>query len=215
MSQLLVSLLLPALAIAVNPVPIAASVTLLSFRHGKLGASAFLATLALIMIAIGVLTIFILGESSQSSASKGSAAVQVVFGLVFLGIFVSQWRSKPPAEGEQPSWMKIMDKAGWAAGLVLGLALTNYALLSTGTSEIRTSGLSTADQATALAFFAVVSLSTVAATLLVSIVLPHWSKIHLAQLREWLARHNRVILMIVFGLMGALFVALGVAHLIG
>ena len=214
MSQLLVSLLIPALAIAVNPVPIGAAVALLSFGHGKRGAASFLATMVLIMVALGVLTILI-SKSSQSSANSGSATAQIVFGVIFLAIFVVQWRTRPPAEGEQPGWMKIMERAGWAAGIALGVALTNYALLESGTSQIAKSGLSTSDQALALAFFVLVALSTVTATLIVAIVLPGWSKINLERLRGWLTRHNRVILMIVFGLMGALFLGLGIASLIG
>ena len=58
---------------------------------------------------------------------------------------------------------------------MLGLALTNYALLSAGVSTIRKAGLGTSEQTAALVFFIVVSVSTVAATLIVFLVRPGWA----------------------------------------
>jgi hypothetical protein len=206
----------PALAIAVNPVPIIVAVTLLAGSHGKRDAGIFAATLVVVMLAVGVLTIFVLGakSSSQGGVSTGSALAQTAFGLIFLALFAQQWRTRPATAGEMPGWMTMMDKAGLIAGVVGGLALTNYALLTAGTAKIREAGVDSSDEAMALAFFIVLAVSTVVLPLIVYLVRPVWARKELGRLKDWLTLHNRVILMIVFGLMGALFAAQGVSNLL-
>jgi len=82
--RLTISLIVPALGIALNPMPIIAVVALLSTDHSKRNASAFLASLVAVMLTVGVLTIFVLAsKSSQSSATTTQAAVQTPAGLFF------------------------------------------------------------------------------------------------------------------------------------
>jgi len=204
----------PALAIAVNPVPIIASVTLLSTSHGKRNAAYFIATVIFVMLAVGSLTIFVLGNANSSSAGTGGAAVQAAFGLIFLAVAVQQWRTKP-VEGKDPGWMKALDKAGLVAGVALGVSLTNYALLTTGVGKIVESGLSASVQSAALVFFTVIATSTIVLPLIIYLVRPVWAKDKLGRLRDWLMLHNRVILIVVFGLMGLLFTVQGVSALLG
>ena len=213
MNDLLVSLLVPALAIAINPVPIIAAVTLLMSDHGRRNTAAFLGCLILVMAADGLITLFLIGQDSSSS-SQANGGVQLVFGIVFLALFLLQWRSKPVALGEEPGWMKMMNKAGFGAAVVLGLALTNYALLSAGISTIRKAEVGTTAELQALAFFILVSVSTVAAALILFLVRPRWAEVQLARLKIWLTRHSRTILLAVFGLMGALFTAQGLVALL-
>ena len=49
--------------------------------------------------------------------------------------------------------------------------------------------------------------------LVLYLVRPVWAREQPGRLQVWLTKHNRVILMIVFGLMGALFTAQGVVNL--
>jgi hypothetical protein len=194
-------------------VPIIASVTLLSTAHGKRNAAYFIATVIFVMLAVGSLTIFVLGSENSSSSSTGGAAVQAAFGLIFLAVAVQQWRTKPE-EGKDPGWMKALDKAGLVAGVVLGVSLTNYALLTTGLQKIVTSGLDASAQTSALVFFTVVATSTIVLPLIIYLVRPVWAKDKLGRLRDWLMLHNRVILIVVFGLMGLLFTVQGITGLL-
>lgn len=193
--------------------PIIASVTLLSTAHGKRNAAYFIATVIFVMLAVGSLTIFVLGSENSSSSSTGGAAVQAAFGLIFLAVAVQQWRTKPE-EGKDPGWMKALDKAGLVAGVVLGVSLTNYALLTTGLQKIVTSGLDASAQTSALVFFTVVATSTIVLPLIIYLVRPVWAKDKLGRLRDWLMLHNRVILIVVFGLMGLLFTVQGITGLL-
>jgi Sap, sulfolipid-1-addressing protein len=215
-NSLLTSLIVPALLIAVNPVPIAAVVTLLATAHGKRSAGAFVATLVVIMLAVGLLTIFLLGQpgsSGQKDKGTGLALVQTAIGVVFLVMCFLQWRNKEPAS-EAPKWMQMMDKAGFSVAVVLGLSLTNYALLSAGTSKILKSGVGSSSEVTALLFFIILALSTVIVPVVLYLVFPRWAALRLGGLKSWLATHNRVLLIIVFGAMGVLFSAQGLSSLL-
>ena len=213
MSDLYRSLALTAAAIAVNPVPILAAVTLLTTRHGKRNALAFLVTLVVIMLSVGILMIWTIGASDASggSTTKGGAVLQLLFGLAFLGMAFLQWRTEP---GAQPAWMDKMDDAGIFAAVVLGLALTNYALVTSGAGAILKSGSSTSAEMAALIYFVAIAVSTVAIVLILATVAPHWSAKILERLRAWLMLHSRTILIVVFGLMGLLFAGLGIYHLV-
>ena len=215
MNQLIVSLIGPALAIALNPVPIIAVVTLLSADHGRRNAFAFLLSLLVVMFTVAGLTIFVFGNgSSQNASATGQAAAQTLFGVIFLALFAAQWRAKPTGSDEPPAWMRLIDRAGLAAAIVMALALTNYALLSAGAGTIRKAGVGTSQEAQALVFFVALAVSTVVAPLVLYLVRPVWARTQLGRLQGWLTLHNRLILMIVFGLMGALFTAQGVVNLL-
>jgi hypothetical protein len=213
-TELLGSIIVPALAIAVNPVPIIACVTLLSTPHGKRNALYFIATMVILMLAIGSAVIFVVGQSSSSSTSTGGAGLTTAFGIIFLAVAVQQWRTKP-VEGKDPGWMKALDKAGLVAGVVLGVSLTNYALLTSGMQKIVTSGLSSSVQTSALVVFTLIATSTIILPLVVYLVRPVWAKRVLGRFRDWLMKHNRVILIVVFGLMGTVFTVQGVIGLLG
>jgi len=216
MSDLLASLIVPALLIAVNPVPILVAVTLLMSDRGRRNEGVFVATLATVMLADGLLTLFLLGHadsSAQQSAATGAAALQTAFGLGFLGIAVAQWRSDPK-KADTPGWMRLMDKAGLSAAVVLGVSLTNYALLTAGTSKILDSHLTSSEEVAALVFFVIVALSTVIAPLALYLVRRAWAEEQLGRLKGWLTLHNRTLLIAVFGAMGLLFTAQGVANLL-
>jgi hypothetical protein len=215
--DLLVSLLVPALAIAVNPVPIVAVITLLVADHGRRNAAAFLASLVAVMAADGLVTIYFLGDASSSSQNTSTAvhgAVQLALGLAFLALFVVQWRSRPRFAGETPAWMKMLDKAGFGAALGMGVALTNYALLSSGMATIVAAGLPTADEVAALAFFVALSVSTVVVPLVLCVVFPRWASGWLARFKVWLIPRSRTILLVVFGAIGALSVVQGAITLL-
>ena len=216
MSSLLADLLVPALLIAVNPVPILAAVTLLMSDRGRLNEALFVATLTAVMLADGLLTLFLLGRagsSAQQSAATGGAALQLVFGLAFLAIAVAQWHSDPTKAGT-PGWMRLVDRAGLSAAVVLGVSLTNYALLTAGTTKILDSHLPASEQVAALLFFVVVALSTVVAPLVLYLVRHDWAEEQLGRLKGWLTLHNRTLLIVVFGAMGLLFTAQGIANLL-
>ena len=217
MGDLLTSLIVPALLIAVNPVPIVAAVTLLTTDHGRRNTAVFVATLVVIMLADGLVTIFLLGKagsSTQSGSTTGQAALQTAFGLAFLTMAFLQWRSRSKTEAQSPKWMQKMDEAGFTVAVVLGVSLTNYALLSSGTQKILKSGVPAHEEIVALLFFVLLALCSVVVPLILYLVRRAWAEVRLDRLKRWLTVHNRPLLIAVFGIMGVLFTTQGLDGLL-
>ena len=111
--------------------------------------------------------------------------------------------------------MKMMNKAGFGAAVVLGLALTNYALLSAGVSTIRNAGVSSQPAAGRAGVLRPGRRLDRGGDPHPLHRLPRWAEESLVRLKAWLTKHSRVILMAVFGLMGLLFAVEGVIVLVG
>ena len=110
--------------------------------------------------------------------------------------------------------MKMMGKAGFGVAVVLGVSLTNYALLTVAATTILKADSSTTTQVAGLAFFILIAISTVVCPLVVYLVRPQWATRQLGRLKDWLTLHNRVVITLVLALMGVLFTALGLTHLL-
>ena len=108
----------------------------------------------------------------------------------------------------------MMGKAGFGVAVVLGVSLTNYALLTVAATTILKSDSSTTTQVAGLAFFILIAISTVVCPLVVYLVRPQWATRQLGRLKDWLTLHNRVVITLVLALMGVLFTALGLTHLL-
>ena len=70
-------------------------------------------------------------------------------------------------------------------------------------------------QTSALVVFTLIATSTIIAPLIIYLVRPVWAKKVLGGFRDRLMKHNRVILIVVFGLMGLLFTVQGLVALLG
>jgi hypothetical protein len=206
---------LPAVATAVNPVPIMGVVALLGSRHPRRNAFTYLVVMALIMVTVAVIDVYVM-KSVSKAQSDGSGGFQLLLGAVFLGVFVMTVRQRPAAGGasSEPKWMRTVDRISFFGAATLGVALVNYGLLSAAMSGILTSGASRSEGTTALVVYIVIALSTVIAPIVLYVVAPVRSRHVLSRLRAWLLRHNRVILMCVFGIMGGLFTAQGLVALL-
>lgn len=217
-NQLVVQMLLLGLAAAVNPVPIGAAIVLLAARHGKRNTAIFTVSMAVVLMGVGVWMLDFAGGSSSdstTSASTGASAFTLLIGLAFLAVFFQQWRRDPGTPGEQPGWMKSVDKLGILAPLVLAVALTNYALLSAAVTDILKADVSSTQAHTALVLFVLIAIMSALIPLLLTIVSPRWASKQLGRLSAWLAFHDRALLMWVFGVMGGVFAAQGLIGLLG
>jgi hypothetical protein len=216
-NDLVIQMLVLGLAAAINPVPVGAAIVLLAAEHGKRNALIFTLSMAAVLAGVGLWMLSAASEAATSNSSTASAASSIftlVIGLAFLGVFVQQWRRTPGTPGEKPGWMGSVEKLGIIAPLVLAVCLTNYALLSAAVSDILKADVSTAQQDTALGLFVLVAIMSGLIPLVLTIVSPRWAHKQLGRLSAWLAFHDRALLMWVFGIMGAVFAAQGIAGLL-
>lgn len=210
MSSAVSQVLLPAIATAVNPVPIMAVVALLGSRYPRRNGGVFVLVMLVVILIVGMIDIYLVKNVDQSQ-SQGAGGFQLLVGLLFLAVFVMNWRKKPDPSGETqvPKWMQTVDTISLIGVLVLGVALVNYALVSTAVAGILSVDASKTEAVTAFVVYIVIALSTLVAPLIYFTVAPKRSEHLLARMKAWLLKNNRTILLWVFGLMGGLFVAEG------
>jgi len=216
MKDAIVAVLLPALATCVNPVPIIALIALLGTKHPKRNGAVYVLTMLGVFTLVAVIDLALLAPSSDGSSASSSSTggLTLFFGLIFLFVAIRQWRTPSPPPGEQPSWMKRLDTIGVFGSMVTGVALVNYALVSSATTGVIKSGATSSEAATAMVVYVILATITLTVPYLLYLLMPRQSMRLLVPFKGWLTLHSRVILIVVFGLMGTLFTVEGIVGLV-
>ncbi len=200
-----------AVAVAVSPVPVIAVVLMLVTPEARTNSVAFLLGWLLGLTVVGSI-VLIAGDvaSDDSGESTVSGVVKLVFGLLFLVLAVRSWRSRPKAgeDPEMPGWMAAIDgfgagKSAGIAALLSGLNPKNLALTAAGAATIAAAGLTTGEQIGAFAVFVAIGSVTVAAPVLVYLIMGDRVQGGLNSLKEWLLANNNTVTAVLFVLLGA------------
>jgi len=200
-----------AVAVAVSPVPIIAVILMLFTPRARTNSVAFLFGWLLGLIVVGSI-VLIAGDvaSDDSGESTVSGVIKLVLGLLFLALAVRNWRSRPRAgeDAELPSWMAAIDdfgagKSAGIAALLSGVNPKNLALTVAGAATIAAAGLTTGEQISAFAVFVAIASITVAAPVLVYLIMGERVQDGLNTLKEWLIANNNTVMAVLFVVFGA------------
>ncbi len=214
-----------AVAVAIFPVPIMAVVLILATDRGIAKGLAFVLTWCVGLAGVGVIALLLGGAVDASDGGEPATWVSVLIlclGVLLLWLGGKQWQGRPSAgeETPMPSWMRAMDSFTTAKAAGAGLALTalnpkNVLLTVAAAAEIAEVGLPAGQQAVVLAGFVLVASAGVVSPVVVSLALGDRSRDVLDGLRARLARHNAVVMAVLFVLIGAKLVGDAVAGLSG
>ncbi len=200
-----------AVAVAVSPVPVIAVILMLFTPEARTNSVAFLLGWLLGLTVVGSI-VLIAGDvaSDDSGESTVSGVVKLVFGLLFLLLAVRSWRSRPKAgeDPEMPGWMAAIDdfgagKSAGMAALLSGLNPKNLALTAAGAATIAAAGLTTGEEIGAFAIFVTIASITVAAPVLVYLIMGDRVQGGLNNLKEWLLANNNTAMAVLFVVLGA------------
>ncbi len=200
-----------AVAVAVSPVPVIAVILMLFTPEARTNSVAFLLGWLLGLIVVGSI-VLIAGDvaSDDSGESTVSGAVKLVFGLLFLLLAVRSWRSRPKAgeDPEMPGWMAAIDgfgavKSAGIAALLSGLNPKNLALTAAGAATIAAAGLTTGEEIGAFAIFVTIASITVAAPVLVYLIMGDRVQGGLNSLKDWLVANNNTVMAVLLVVLGA------------
>jgi threonine/homoserine/homoserine lactone efflux protein len=211
--------------VALSPVPIIAVVLLLATPHGRVNGPAFVAGWILGLAAAG--TILLFAASGAEASNSGSpeewvSIVKIVLGVLLLGLAAREWRGRPrgDASPELPKWMKAIDtfdapKAAGIGVLLSALNPKNLILTVGAAAAIAQTGVSTGDQAVALAVF--VALATLGPGIPVGIffLMRDRAADILESLRGWMARENTTIMAVLCLIIGAKLIGDAISALSG
>lgn len=220
MLEVLGNILPLAVAVAVSPLPIIAVILMLmSPRSGTLGIGFLAGWFTGILAATTVVTL--LADLAPGPTSSGGpqpviGVVQLILGVLLVLLGIRQWRSRPAAgqEAELPSWMSKIDSMGLFAALGLAFALAainpkNLLVAAAAGTVIGKAGLGTGGSTVAVLCFTVMAALTVAAPVLLTLVLPQRAATMLSGIRTWLTANNATIMTVVFIILGAQVIGKG------
>ena len=200
-----------------SPVSVVTVIVLLTMPAGRRRAIAFVAGWLLAIVVIGLVTVFVLHGADFSShkrtPSRIASAVEIAVGC--LAVLVSlralrRRREAAAATSETPKWLDRLDRTNWLVGVLVGAFMLTYSLTLAAAAEILKANVSRADGVIAFVVFALASITTIAAPIVLVLVRPERSQERLAAWRRWLLGNSRTIGLVALLAIGALLVARGI-----
>ncbi len=158
-------LLLIAVAVALDPLPLTAFIVLLPSKRGVRKGAAFLfGWLASLAIVVSV-TVLATGNNppkSNTAPTLASIAVKIAIGTALVLIGVRHWRKmgQPKKPKKPPKWQAGVDNMSPWFALGLAPALQPWGLIAAGAATVLSAKVTSAESALALIFFCIVASSS-------------------------------------------------------
>ena len=221
MGTLLAEVAALGLAVAfTSPVSVVTVNVLLSMPAGRRRALAFVGGWLVAIAVIGALTVFVLqGQdfaSRSSTPSRAASAIQIVLGCALLVWAVVAYRRREPSKGggSTPQWLGRIERTHWLVGIAVGAVMLSYGISLAAASEILKANVNRVDTGLALGVFALMSMVTVLAPIVIVFAAPERAEQTLAAWKAWLLGNSRAVALVVLMVVGALLVVRGIHDLI-
>ena len=205
-----------------SPVPIIAVILMLGTERARSTGTAFAVgwVLGLVTVSVVVLLVASDADDPDSGTSTAVAVAKLVIGLLFLLMAFIQWRKRPQpgTEAAMPKWMTTIDQFSAGKSFLLGVLLSaanpkNLAVTLAAAASIAQAGLSGGDSAVVVAVFVIIGSLTVAGPVVFYLFAPGTAAGPLTSIKQFMAEHNAVIMMIVLLVLGAKVLGQGIAGL--
>jgi threonine/homoserine/homoserine lactone efflux protein len=201
-----------AIGIALSPFPIVAVVLMLATPRGRANGLAFVAAWIVGLAAVGIVVLALIGDDAASDSGEPAhwaSGLKLALGILLLAFGVRAWLERPRGgeAGELPAWMRAVDtftppKAA-GAGLLLSAANPkNLVLAVAGAAAIAEADIPVGQEAGTLAIFVAIGTLGVAAPLVLYLALGDRSRAILAELKDWMARNNATIMVVLAMIIG-------------
>ena len=197
-------LILLALAIALEPLPLTAYLLMLSSDGGIRKGLGFLLGWVLTLVGVVVLTLVLTGGKPLKSGSAPSTASLVVRIVLGAGLLWLAWRqrSRRGRPSSPPSWMAKIDDLGFAAAMVLAFALQPWALVGAGAATVATADLSRASTWVSLIVFCLLATGSYAAMQIYVVLSPEAARVRLDGLNNWITGHRDQVIIVASTVVG-------------
>jgi Sap, sulfolipid-1-addressing protein len=187
---------------------------------GRKRAVAFVVGWLLAIAIIGAVAVLVLHgqdfSSHKTTPSRAASAVEIVLGcvVVIASARAFRRRSRRPASVETPKWVARLDRTNWLLAVLVGSFMLTYSLTLAAAIEILKAHVSTADAVVAFIVFALASITTISAPIVLALVAPERSAERLAAWRRWLLGNSRTIGLVALMVVGALLIGRGIHGLV-
>jgi len=203
-----------------SPVSVVTVIVLLTMPAGRRRALAFVGGWLVALAVLGALTLFVLhGQdfgSRSSTPSRAASVIEIVLGCALLVWAVVAYRRREPSKGGRstPQWLGRIERTHWLVGIAVGAVMLSYGLSLAAASEILKANVSRLDAGLALGVFALTSMVTVLAPIVIVLVAPERAEQTLAAWKAWLLGNSRAVALVVLMVVAALLIVRGVHDLI-
>lgn len=204
------------LAVAVtSPGSVVTMIVLLSMSSPLRRAIAFICGWVLAIGVLALLMIFVLHgqdfSSKHTTPSQTASIVEIVLGALIAVGAARLYRRPRTAKGPEspPKWLDRVEHVHWSLCVAAGAVMLSYALTLAAIAEILKANVSTLAAAVAALVFAITSIVTISAPVVVVVAAPRRSSEVLASWRAWLVGNSRSIALIALMAIGAILVIRG------
>ena len=195
-------------------------IILLTMPEGRRRGIAFVLGWLLAVAVIAVLSVsFLHGQdfsSHKTTPSRIASDVEIVLGavLVVVSTLAFSRRARGEPSGETPKWLGRLDNTNWLLAVLVGAFMLTYSLTLAAAAEILKAHVSVTDSAVAFVVFALASVTTIVAPLILAMAAPERAEERLAAWRRWLLGNSRVIGLVAVIVIGAALIVRGVHDLL-
>ncbi|MEB4209614.1 GAP family protein [Mycobacterium sp. 94-17] len=216
---MLVTVLVMALAVSVEPFRIGMTVLMLNRPRPALQLLAFLAGGFAMGMAVGLVVLFALRRSVLVSSHFALPTVQILVGLLALAVAVAVAVNLPARLGRSPTKLatpvqRLLSRHSLSvAGIAgLGIALPSVDYLA-ALAVILASGATAPTQVAVLVMFNAVAFALIEVPLLAYLLAPEKTAARVTALHDWLRSRRRAEVAFLLAAAGCTFLAVGVAGL--
>jgi hypothetical protein len=213
----LLTLLLLALALAIQPWSVLAAVLLVTSESGVAKTMAYVFGWLLALAAVAIATIALYPQTPKAaSSSTWTSWVEIASGVALGGWLLVRSRRPVAAQpaGTQPKWMSRLDSMSPPPAFVLGAFLPNYAIVVAAVSNVVQAGLSQAGATIVLVVFIIVASAGVAAPLLLLVFRRKDAPKIYQEWRVWLIANGHKVLTVVLAVVAVVLIAKGAVALV-
>jgi Sap, sulfolipid-1-addressing protein len=212
----LLTLLVLALALAVQPWSVLAGVLLVASKGGVAKAMAYVAGWVLALVVVAIATVALYPQTPKVAASSPWVSwVQLASGIALGGwLLVRSRRPVATKSDAQPKWMARLDSMSPAPAFVLGAFLPNYVLVVAAVGNVIQAGLPQARAALVMFLFIVVASAGVAAPLLLLVIRREEAPRIYQGWRSWLTLHGQLLVTVVLAVVAVVLVVKGIVGLV-
>jgi hypothetical protein len=207
-----------AVGVAISPVPIIAVILMLFTAKATANSLGFLLGWILGLTVAGGVVLALGLEGSGGGEADSGGWIKIAIGALFLVLGAKQWSGRPTGdtEPEMPGWMATIDQFNVAksfglAFLLAGVNPKNLGLTFSAVVKITGSGLSSGEEIATLAVFVGSASLTVAAPVLLNLVLGSKAEGTLTVMKDWLVGNNNTVMTVLFVVLGAKVLGDGIA----
>ena len=211
-----------AVAVAFSSVPITATILILLSPKRNISGAAFLVgwvaglTIVAAAATFGARALPITSLRTEQAAF-GIAEMVIGAALVIFGIVSGLRAVRDPAPAQGAKWLSAVKSFGprpsFGLAVILNFRPKGLLLGVAAGLAIGSEGMAVRDAVIAIAFYVLISASTVAVPIISTIAMPELMQPRLVDAQHWLEQHGRLVTALLMGLIGVVILGVGLGQL--